>query len=97
MSQPGEITQLLIQLRNEDRNVEDQLIPLVYEELRRLARYYMRRERPNHTLQPTALVNEVCGDTGLAGPIRSDMPGTFRIGKRPVRKTEQIPCVGSIV
>jgi RNA polymerase sigma-70 factor (ECF subfamily) len=58
MSQPGEITQLLIQLRNGDRNVEDQLIPLVYEELRRLARYYMRGERPNHTLEPTALVNE---------------------------------------
>ena len=33
-------------------------MPLVYDELRRLARRYLRRERPNHTLQPTALVNE---------------------------------------
>ena len=36
----------------------DQLIPLVYDELRRLAAHYMRRERPEHTLQQTALVNE---------------------------------------
>jgi RNA polymerase sigma factor (TIGR02999 family) len=36
----------------------NQLMPLVYDELRRLAGYYMRRERPEHTLQPTALVNE---------------------------------------
>ncbi|HZN06918.1 MAG TPA: ECF-type sigma factor [Pyrinomonadaceae bacterium] len=36
----------------------DQLIPLVYDDLRRLAAHYMRRERPEHTLQPTALVNE---------------------------------------
>lgn len=36
----------------------DELMPLVYEELRKLARSYLRRERPEHTLQPTALVNE---------------------------------------
>jgi len=36
----------------------DQLYPLVYDELRRLAMYYMRRERTDHTLQPTALVHE---------------------------------------
>ena len=35
------------------------MTPLVYQELRRLARYYLRRERPGHTLQPTALVHEV--------------------------------------
>jgi RNA polymerase sigma-70 factor (ECF subfamily) len=58
MCHPGDITKLLVQLRNGDLDAGDQLIPLVYEELRRLARYYMRRERPNHTLQPTALVNE---------------------------------------
>jgi hypothetical protein len=38
--------------------VPDQLIPLVYEELRRLAHQYMRREKPGHTLQTAALVNE---------------------------------------
>jgi RNA polymerase sigma factor (TIGR02999 family) len=37
----------------------DRLVPLVHDELRQLARHYMRRERPDHTLQPTALVNEV--------------------------------------
>ena len=40
------------------RNELDALIPLVYDELRRLARSYLRRERPDHTLQPTALVHE---------------------------------------
>lgn len=37
----------------------DEMVPLVYEELRRLASHYLSRERPGHTLQPTALVNEV--------------------------------------
>jgi RNA polymerase sigma factor (TIGR02999 family) len=41
-----------------DRGALDRLLPLVYSELRRLARCYMRRERPGHTLQTTALVNE---------------------------------------
>ena len=40
------------------RNELDALVPLVYDELRRLARSYLRRERPDHTLQPTALVHE---------------------------------------
>src|ERR1019366_2677035 len=55
---PGEVTSLLHALRNGDRAAEEKLIPLVYSELHRLARSYMRRERPNHTLQPTALINE---------------------------------------
>jgi len=41
-----------------DKSAFDQLVPLVYEELRALAERYMRQERPNHTLQTTALVNE---------------------------------------
>jgi len=53
------ITQLLIEWRDGDETALDRLIPLVYEELRRLAHHYMRRERPGHTLQTTALVNEV--------------------------------------
>lgn len=53
-----QITALLAKLSNGEREVEAQLIPLVYEELRRLARHYMRLERRNHTLQPTALVHE---------------------------------------
>jgi len=53
-----EVTQLLTHWRNGDREALDKLIPLVYDELRRLARHYMARERPGHTLQTTALVNE---------------------------------------
>jgi len=52
------ITALLGQLSAGNREVEAQLIPLVYGELRRLAARYMRFERGEHTLQPTALVNE---------------------------------------
>jgi len=55
---PGEITQLLAQLREGSPDAEAKLIPLVYDQLHRLAAHYMRRERPDHTLQPTALVNE---------------------------------------
>jgi RNA polymerase sigma factor (TIGR02999 family) len=55
---PGEVTSLLQALRHGDRAAEEKLLPLVYSELHRLARSYMRRERPNHTLQPTALINE---------------------------------------
>jgi RNA polymerase sigma factor (TIGR02999 family) len=55
---PGEITQLLIQVTEGNQEAESRLIPLVYGELRRLARRYMRNERPDHTLQATALVHE---------------------------------------
>ena len=52
------ITQLLANWRNGDKAALDQLMPIVYEELRRLARGFMRRERNNHTLQTSALINE---------------------------------------
>ena len=52
-------THLLQQLRQGRREAADELMTLVYQELRRLAEYYMRSERPGHTLQATALVNEV--------------------------------------
>jgi RNA polymerase sigma factor (TIGR02999 family) len=55
---PKSITQLLIEWREGDETALNRLIPLVYEELRRLAHHYMRRERPGHTLQTTDLVNE---------------------------------------
>ncbi len=53
-----QITQLLNQWSNGDAEVLDDLMPLVYVELRRQASGYLRRERLNHTLQPTALINE---------------------------------------
>lgn len=55
---PQNVTQLLNAWRDGDDEALEKLIPLVYEELHRLAARYMRRERPGHTLQTTALVNE---------------------------------------
>jgi len=55
---PGDVTQLLMAWRGGDDAALERLTPLVESELRRLARAYMRRERRDHTLQPTALVNE---------------------------------------
>src|SRR5919197_1351201 len=55
---PEEVTQLLVAWGNGSQAALEQLMPLVYEELRRLAHNYMRREHPGHTLQTTALVNE---------------------------------------
>jgi RNA polymerase sigma-70 factor, ECF subfamily len=54
----NQVTLLLKRLKKGDREASGQLIPLVIDELRRLARHYMRNERVGHTLQPTALVNE---------------------------------------
>src|SRR5437762_13927870 len=55
---PQEITQLLLSWSKGDETALDQLIPLVYPELRRLARRYMGRENSQHTLQTSALINE---------------------------------------
>jgi RNA polymerase sigma-70 factor (ECF subfamily) len=54
----GEVTGLLAELRKGNREVESRLMAFVYDELRRLASGYIRKERPDHTLQPTALVHE---------------------------------------
>jgi len=56
---PSDVTKLLREWTAGDQRALDQLVPLVYAELRRVARNRMRRERPGQTLQPTALVNEV--------------------------------------
>jgi RNA polymerase sigma-70 factor, ECF subfamily len=53
-----EVTQLLLAWSEGDQSALDRLMPLVYDELRRLAQSYMRRERTNHTLQTTALIHE---------------------------------------
>lgn len=54
----GEVTELLLAYGGGDERVLEKLFPLVYAELRRLAEGYLRGERQNHTLQPTALVHE---------------------------------------
>ena len=56
--EPQEVTRLLVEWSNGDQAALEELMPLVYEELRRLAGRYMRRESQGHTLQTSALVNE---------------------------------------
>ena len=55
---PSEVTQLLQGWRDGDSRALDALLPLVYKELRRLAHFQLRRERPDHTLRSAALVHE---------------------------------------
>jgi len=57
-SDGGQVTQLLKAIHAGDSQAAESLLPLVYAELHRLAKSYMRRERPDHTLQATALINE---------------------------------------
>ena len=54
----SEVTDLLANYRQGDAAALDRLLPLVYHELQRMARNHLRRERPEHTLEPTALVHE---------------------------------------
>jgi RNA polymerase sigma-70 factor (ECF subfamily) len=58
MTSPEVVTRLLLNWSQGDETALDQLMPLVYAELHRLAASYLSRERSDHTLQPTALVNE---------------------------------------
>ena len=58
MSESHEITRMLREWSNGNRQVLDELMPLVYEELHKQATRFLRRERPNHTLQTTALIHE---------------------------------------
>lgn len=57
-SSPNPVTQLLNRWTSGDEHALHELVPIVYEELRRLAHYHLQSERPEHTLQSTALVNE---------------------------------------
>ena len=66
----GEVTLLLTEMRSGRKDALERLLPLVYQELRRLAAHYMRDEHPGHTLQPTALVHEAF--LRLAGQDRAN-------------------------
>lgn len=68
------VTRLLREWRDGDRDALDRLMPLVYDELRRLARRHMAGERRDHTLQPTALVHEAFGRL-----IDADIPWNDRV------------------
>lgn len=58
MSAAHSVTQLLEQWNNGDHEALDKLMPLVYEQLRKMAKRYMRQQNPGHTLQTTALIHE---------------------------------------
>lgn len=58
MDDRSQTTRLLKAVHSGDQAAAEKLLPLVYAELHRVANAYMRRERPDHTLQPTALINE---------------------------------------
>ena len=59
MLAPGQVTQWLQRLHEGDEAALENLVPLLYDELRGMAQQQLRHERPAHTLNPTALVNEV--------------------------------------
>jgi RNA polymerase sigma factor (TIGR02999 family) len=67
--QSNQVTQLLLDWSHGERAALDELMPLVYQELRKLASGYLRSERPDHTLQPTALIHEA-----YLRMIGNDMP-----------------------
>lgn len=81
MSGDSPITALLARARNGDRAAFEELFPLVRQELHNLAKAALRRERPNHTLQPTALLNEayvrLFGSQGPAFADRAHFLGIF--------------------
>lgn len=98
---PADVTQLLISIKSGDQTAAEELLPLVYEELRKLASQKMAQERSRQTLQPTALVHEAWlrlgGDKQPAWENRAHFFGAAaeamrrilidRARKRQVRKT----------
>ena len=84
---PDEVTRLLKDWSSGDSSALDQLMPIVYGELRAVAARHLRRERQDHTLQPTALVNEaylrLMGPVGMAPQNRSHL---FALAARAMRQ-----------
>jgi RNA polymerase sigma factor (TIGR02999 family) len=72
-SPPGRVTSLLVEWSRGNREALEELVPLVYSELRKIARQRLSRERPGHTLVPTALVHETY--LRLAGQKRAQWHG----------------------
>ncbi|MEZ5063448.1 MAG: sigma-70 family RNA polymerase sigma factor [bacterium] len=87
MPPPGQATQIFGRLLQGDRAAFDELLPLVYEELRALGQRHLRRERPDHTLQATALAHEaylrLVGQSTLAV---SDRAHFFAVAARAMRQ-----------
>ena len=78
---------LLGRWREGDREAGDRVMTLVYSELRRLAAYYFRREAPGHTLQPTALVNELFLKLSSGEPVQwQDRAHFFAVAAQQMRR-----------
>jgi RNA polymerase sigma factor (TIGR02999 family) len=87
MHRPDELTALLSELPGGGRDVFDRLVPLVYDELRRIARRRLRDERYDHTLTTTALVHEAYLDLANAGRIAlTDRAHFFAVATRAMRR-----------
>jgi RNA polymerase sigma factor (TIGR02999 family) len=83
----SEITQLLRGWREGDRGALDTLLPLVYKELRRLAHFHLRKERPDHTLQSAALVHEAyCRLVGQSPPELENRTHFFAVAAQLMRQ-----------
>src|SRR5262245_30147031 len=84
----GAVTRLLHAWRGGDKSALDQLIPIVYHELRRLAATYVARERPGRTLSPTDLVSEAYTRLAVEGdqPDFSDRAHFFAVAARHMRQ-----------
>jgi RNA polymerase sigma-70 factor, ECF subfamily len=87
MESGAQLTQLLRAWSEGDQSALDQLVPLVHAELHRLARRYMAEERPGHTLQATALVNEAYLRLARGRPIGfEDRAHFFAVSARVMRR-----------
>jgi RNA polymerase sigma factor (TIGR02999 family) len=79
LESPDRVTQLLQRWSAGDREAEEEVLPLVYEEIRRIAEHRFRQERPGHTLQATALAHEawlrLAEEKGLHWPSRAHFYG----------------------
>lgn len=86
MQVPASFTQLLTEWRSGQPQALDRLTPLVYDELRRLARTYMRAERGSHTLQATAVVHEAFIRLMHANVVLEDRGHFFAVTSRLMRR-----------
>jgi len=84
--QPSQVTALLERWRKGDEGALHQLVPLLYQELRRLAHYYLRSERPDHTLQSTALVHEAYLRLAGGQQVPENRAHFFAVASRAMRQ-----------
>ncbi|NIR42871.1 MAG: sigma-70 family RNA polymerase sigma factor [Gemmatimonadetes bacterium] len=85
--QPGDVTHLLSALRHGEREALDRLLPIVYDELRIMARRQLGRERAGHTLHATALVHEAYFKLARGGPLDvADRAHFLAIASRAMRQ-----------